>query len=213
MFGKIKKTLKEFDSMYSIAEKLYHMAILLIIFGFGSISGFLASITPILKGFGYFGVFLSFLVSILLIVLILYFYSSSILSREQSKYISLLSNTKTEINPLSEGFKDEIIHLEDLRLPLSEPQKNKTFRRCRLIGPLTIGILGGHYESCHFVQSGSTIALSSKVDGPVHLPGVLIFENCSFYECVFVHVTIITTQDIAKLFKNTTPGVHVVGLE
>lgn len=213
MFAKIKSTLKEFDSMYSIVEKFYHLAILFIIFGFGSVSGFLASVTPILKGFGYFGVFVSFLLSIFIIILILYFYNCSILSREQSKYFSLLSTTKVEINPLSEGFTDEIIHLEDLRLPLSESQKNKTFRRCRLVGPLTIGILGGHYESCHFVQSGSIIALSSKVDGPVQLPGVLLFENCSFYECVFVHVTIITTQDIARVFKKTTPGVHVVGLE
>ncbi|ENK7103017.1 hypothetical protein ABKV33_07695 [Enterobacter ludwigii] len=211
MFRKIKDSLKEFDSMYSIAEKLYHLVVVLIILAFGSVSAFLSIITPALKSIGYFGAFIFFLLSALTIVLVLYFYNSSVLLREKGKYYSTLSNIKVETNPLAENFKDQVIHLEDLRLPMGEVQKDKTFRRCRLVGPLTIGILGGNYNGCQFIQSGSTLAIPN-INRVIHLPGVLTFENCNFQDCVFLQVTIITTQQIGELFKANTPGADVIGL-
>jgi len=210
---KISGSLKEFDSYYSIAEKFYQILIFLIIFGGGSgITSLMAYFDPYFSSYGAFGYTVIFLFSSLTIFASLYFFKGSKANSAKKKYFESLSQKGADINPLLENFSDQVIYLEDLRLPLSDPQLKKTFRRCHLVGPLTIGILGGSYNGCGFRNSGHTLALPEFIDGPIFLNGVLLFQECTFIECTFIEVTVITTHQIGQLFKDQVPGSMVIGL-
>ncbi|WP_354692686.1 hypothetical protein [Phytobacter sp. RSE-02] len=207
----ILKKLKSLDPYFSVAERIYKLLAFIVIFFGGSIAGVLARAAPFYKDIGLFGVFAIALIASLLLAATFYMFKRALLAGAQQKYYNNLLEVKSDVNPLAENFSDAIIHLVDLRLPVLEAQQNKTFRRCRLVGPLTIAILGCSIEHSNFSNCGDVIALPD-IQELVHLNGALVFLNCSFYKCTFTEVTVITNQQSAKAFKENIPGINVIGL-
>lgn len=208
---KILKGLKSLDPYLSIAERMYNLLAFIVIFSGGSIAGILARAAPFYNNIGLFGVFAIALIASLLLAATFYMFKKALLAGSQQKYYNNLLEVKSDVNPLAENFSDAIIHLVDLRLPVLEPQKHKTFRRCRLVGPLTIAILGGSIEHSEFSNCGDVIALPDIQD-KIFLNGALVFVNCSFFNCTFTEVTVITNQQAARAFKENMPEIKVIGL-
>lgn len=141
------------------------------------------------------------------ISLIFYFIKSAILKQTESDLNRLLSVPRSTINPLSESFRDVVIAVEDLRLPRLQLHENKHFKRCKFVGPASIGILGGTYVNDSFNDCGDIIALPENV----YLTGIIVLKNCTVEECEFIRTTIFTDQNTAKGFVKI-PGAKVKGI-
>ena len=117
-----------------------------------------------------------------------------------------LARPHSVVNPLADSFVNQIIKLPDLYLPRRQVHTNKQFKRCKIVGPGAIAILGGSYVRTGFVEAGSIIVL------PEHtlLTGVLVLENCIVEECEFIGVTVLTNKQAGEQFKKM--GTEVVGL-
>lgn len=212
MLKRIRSGLKEFDSSFSVAEKLYQTAQFIIIsLGGTGVLGLLAWMDPYFKKIGYLAYGLVFIVCAFLFFSMLYFYKMAKLITIKERYYINLSEQKTNINPLSDSFSDLVVNLEDLRLPLNESHVNKTFRRCKLKGPMAMLIGGGVVNNNNFVKCGEFIKLPAGKDR-VDLTGVLAFINCTFVDCTFIETTIIVPHDVAISFQRDVRGVRFVNI-
>lgn len=123
----------------------------------------------------------------------------------EANYLASLSSPKSVINPLAEIFTDQVIYLPDLYLPRRQIHTNKVFKRCKLIGPGAIALLGGSYINSAFLETGSIILIA---DGS-SFTGVLLLEKCSFENCEIIGITILTNHSAALEFKKM--GAHIAG--
>lgn len=197
-----------FETGLSAAEWMWRIATVLFIGGSGTISAFLAKADPLLKQLGpiywvYIGLLMSFVVSI-----IFYLTKYAILMQSQADFNRIMSTPRSTINPLLDSFKDAIISVEDLRMPLSQLHENKHFKRCKFVGPSAIAIIGGSYISTGFAETGDVIALPENV----FLTGIVVLKNCTVEECMFIRTTIFTDQNTAKGFAANVPGAKVKGI-
>ncbi|WP_318378834.1 hypothetical protein [Enterobacter sp.] len=209
---KIIDRLEKFESLSSISERMYNIInFLLTLLGSTTLLGLLRYIDPYFKSKSYLFFFGAVVLLSLIVFAMLYLFKAAKYKQAKENYLRVLSETKLQINPLEEVFEKQVIYLEQLRLPLNEPQKNKTFRHCRLIGPLTIFIYGGNFSHCGFMQSGDVIALPANED-VVNLAGVLILQECNLFECTFVNVTILVPQHVGRMMQENLPGCRVIGL-
>lgn len=212
MFKRIKGGLKEFDTSYSIAEKIYQILQFLIIsLGGTGVLGLLAWMDPYFKKIGYLAYGLVFLLCGVLFFSMLYFYKMAKLSTLKESYYMSLTERKSDINPLGDSFSDLIIHLEEMRLPLNEHHQNKTFRRCKLIGPMAILIGGGTLTQSNFSYCGEFIKLPEGKNA-VELSGVLTFLNCTFVNCTFIETTVIVPHEVALALQKDIKSAKFVGL-
>lgn len=212
MFKRVRNGLKEFDSSFSIAEKLYQIIqFLLISLGGTGVLGLLAWMDPYFKKIGYLAYGLVFLLCAVLFFLMIYLYKMTRLSTLKENYYLSLTQKKSDINPLSESFSDQVINLEDLRLPLNEPHNNKTFRRCKLIGPMAILIGGGTITRSGFSVCGEFINLPEHKEY-VELGGVLTFLHCSFIDCTFIQTTVIVPHAMALTIQMDMQDARFVSL-
>lgn len=212
MFKRVRNGLKEFDSSFSIAEKLYQIIQFLIIsLGGTGVLGLLAWMDPYFKKIGYLAYGLVFLLCAALFFLMLYLYKMTRLSTLKENYYLSLTEKKSDINPLSESFSDQVIYLEDMRLPLNEAHNNKTFRRCKLIGPMTILIGGGAITHSEFRFCGEFIKLPEHKEY-VEFGGVLTFLHCSFVDCTFIETTVIVPHAIALTMQKDMQDARFLNL-
>ncbi|MEP9266845.1 hypothetical protein [Enterobacter asburiae] len=200
---------KEINTAYAIVEKMVKLSISLLILSGGSLAWILASLDPFFKDMTYFRGFLIFVIFILLLSLVVYLINLATESSATRKYYNSLTTISSNINPLNETFEDLIINLEDLRLPLNKVHENKRFKRCHLVGPMTIAMISGSLTNSHLDVCHEIIALP---EGKVILPGVIKFLNCTFIECTFVQVTIMTNPGTAKQMQDMHPNQKVIGL-
>ena len=196
-----------FETGLSAAEWARRIVTLLFIGGSGTLTAFLAKADPVLKEFGIIYWVIIGVVTSLIVALIFYFNKSSNLKQSEADLNRMLSVPRSTINPLSETFKDLIIPVEDLRLPRIQLHENKHFRRCKFVGPASIGIIGGTYRSDSFHDCGDIIALPENVN----LTGIIVLKNCTVEECEFIRTTIFTDQKTAKGFASV-PGATVKGI-
>lgn len=201
---------KELNTAYAIGEKLYKFTVFMLVFSGGSLAGLLASFDPFFKNMTFFRYFLVIILFVFLLSLIFCFINYSAASSAKKKYFNSLAITNSNVNPLSETFNDLMINLEDLRLPMSEVHKNKRFKRCHLVGPMTIALISGNLSNSNLDFCEEIIALPEG--GYLYLPGVIKFLDCTFLECTFVQVTIMTTAGTAKAIKDLNPKQKVIGL-
>ncbi|MFL4290724.1 hypothetical protein P9445_01425 [Enterobacter asburiae] len=201
---------KEINTAYAIGERLVKFFIFILVFSGGSLAGVLASFDPFFKEMTYFRYFLLIVIFSFLLSLVFYFINLASSSTAKKKYYNSLSTSSDNVNPLNETFNDLMINLEDLRLPMNEVHKKKRFKRCHLVGPMTIAVIGGHLSDSSLNFCDEIIALPE--DGHFYLSGVIKFLECTFIECTFVQVTIMTSQGTAKEMKKMNPGQVVIGL-
>ncbi|MBR7679953.1 hypothetical protein [Acinetobacter nosocomialis] len=121
----------------------------------------------------------------------------------EANYLSTLSTPKSTINPLSDVFTDQIIYLPDLYLPRMQMHKNKVFKRCQIVGPGCIAILGGSLIRTNFFENGSILLLPNRST----VVGAIAFETCIFEDCEIMNTTILINYEIRQAFVDF--GAHV----
>lgn len=200
-------SLSIFETGLSAAEWGWRIFTLLFIGGSGTITALIAKADPILKNLGpiywiSIGVIIALITST-----IFYLIKSAALKQSLADLHRTIASPKDSINPLLENFKDTIIPIEDLRLPLIQLHEDKHFKRCQFVGPGAIAITGGTYSNNGFAACGDIVALPNDLQ----LTGVVVLKNCTVQECEFIKVTILVDQHTAKEFSKA-PGAIVKGI-
>lgn len=111
------------------------------------------------------------------------------------------------VNPLEESFKDLIIPVEALRLPLKQLQENKHFKRCKFIGPGVMTLMSSSLRNTDFTDCGDIIPVP---DG-AFVTGVVALKNCTVEDCEFIRVTLLLHENEAQSIAKAVPGAHVAG--
>lgn len=202
--GKLWSSISIFETGLSAAEWVWRIATLLLIGASGTITAFLAKADPLLKELGpIYWVAVGLLTS-LIVTVVFYIFKQANLKQAEADFVRVMATPRNSINPLSESFKDSVIPIEELRLPTLQLHENKHFKRCKLVGPAAIAILGGTYKNSNFKECGDIIALPEDV----YLTGIIVLKNCIVEECDFIRTTIFTDQNTAKGFASV-PGVRI----
>lgn len=208
----IKKFLNSLKSGAEWAELLWKIiALILVIFG-TTATALLAKASTQINQLGSFVWVAVGIISCLIFTLIVYLVnlskkknSETNMLNVEANYLASLASPKSSINPLSEVFQDQVIYLPDLYLPRKQLHKNKLFKRCKIVGPGAIALLGGSYMNSSFSETGSIIVLPDET----MLTGVLVLENCTVDECELIGVTILTNEIAGQAFKKM--GAHLAG--
>lgn len=184
----VNKFFSFFDRGLTWADLLWRLVTFIIVLFGGTTAALLAKASELFKGSSPFvwltiGIFSTLILSSVFCLINI--------SRKQAanaKYLSLLSSPISTINPLMNTFEDKIIKLSDLQLPLNQIHKFKHFRRCKIVGPGTIAMLGGTYSNSGFINCGDIIMV------PEHtfLTGVIGLDSCTIESCELIDITIIT---------------------
>lgn len=126
---------------------------------------------------------------------------------KKKEEVALERTRELIVNPLEESFKDLIIPVESLRLPLTQLQENKHFRRCKFVGPGTIAFLGSTFRNTGFLDCGDIL----PVPEGTYLTGVVALKNCTVEDCEFIRVTLLLSEKDADYMAQQVPGAHVAG--
>ena len=161
---------------------------------------FLDSIHAVLGGLTY--VTLFFVGAFLTLGLILlHRKAQEMVSKEE--YNRKLANLNTsKINPLATLFEDQVIAIEDLRLPVMQMHEGKIFRRCEFVGPGAICLNGGKVRHNRMYTTGSFIPISM----PCQLTGFLVFQECIFENNEFHRIQFMGDADLGNAL-----GLHIAG--
>lgn len=195
-----------FESNLSAAEWAWRLITLAIIAGGGTTAAFLARGTELFLSAGPLAWVAIGLLSALLVALVFLLVKLGYKQTAEAEYLRSLSVPKSQVNPMAESFTDLVIHLPDLYLPRRQVHSHKQFKRCKLVGPGAIAMLGGTYVRTGFVESGSPIVLPENT----MLTGVLVLENCTVEDCEFIGITLLMNKPAGEAFK--AMGAPVVGM-
>jgi hypothetical protein len=205
--GRFWASVSLFESSLSAAEWAWRIATVLLIGGSGTLGSLIARADPFFKQLGpsyWLGVGVA---TALAAAIVLFLVKAAALKQAETELNVALSSPKSFINPLATSFQDTIVRLEDMRLPTVQLHENKHFKRCKLVGPAAVAILGGTYVNSGFLDCGDVVALPDNVS----LTGIIVLKNCTVEECEFIRVSIFTDKNTAKGFA-TIQGASVKGL-
>lgn len=174
MFKKLFGAIDIFGSHLSAAEWAWRIITFAVVAGGGTTAGFLSKSSELFSTAGPLGWMFVAVCTSGAIALIFFFIKLGNRQSAEANYLQVLSQPKSGINPLAENFADQIIYLPDLFLPQKQLHSNKQFKRCKLVGPGAIAILGGTLNRCEFDECGTLIVIPEDSI----LTGVLVLENC-----------------------------------
>ena len=195
-----------FESNLSAAEWAWRILTLLTVAAGGTTAGLLAQASEWFQKLGPIAWFGIALLSALLIAVIFYLVKLGRLRAVEARFLEVVAQPRATINPLSEAFSDQVISLSDLYLPRYQPHSNKHFKRCKIVGPGAIALVGGTIIKNDFFQVGSVIVIPQNS----HLTGVLVLDNCTIEQCEFIGTTILVNEHGGRAFL--AMGAKVVGL-
>ena len=195
-----------FESNLSAAEWAWRLVTILVVIGGGTTTGLLAKGTELFRDAGILAWLSIGLLTALVIALIFFLLKMGAQQSAEANYLQQISIPKNSINPLFDSFTDQVIHIPDLYLPRRQVHSNKQFKRCKLVGPGAIAMLGGTYINTRFLEAGSPIVLPNNT----MLTGVLVLENCTVEDCEFIGVTLLVNEQAGKAFQ--IMGAPVVGM-
>jgi len=196
-----------FATNMSAADWLWRLLTIGIVAGGGSITGIFASKSVFFQELGVVAWIAVGLICSISLGLIFYLISSALNQSAIAEYTRSVSTPKDHINPLLDSFKDQIIPIEELRLPGVQLHENKHFKRCLFVGPASVALMGGTYVSSSFVDCGNILAVP---DG-TKLVGVVVLKNCTIEECEFHRITILADENQASTMSKKIPGFRVGG--
>jgi hypothetical protein len=195
-----------FESNLSAADWAWRLVTLMVVAGGGTTAGLLARGSELFRAAGPLSWFVIGIIGAVLVALIAFLVNLARRQSAEAAYLQVMSQPRGRVNPLSESFVDQVIYLPDLYLPRRQVHSNKQFKRCKLVGPGAIAMLGGTYIRTNFVEAGSPIVLPDNTI----LSGVLVLENCTVEDCEFVGITLLINRIAGDEFKKM--GAPVVGM-
>lgn len=195
-----------FESNLSAAEWAWRIITLVVVAGGGTTAGLLAQGTQLFEGLGAIGWLGIGLITALVLATIFMLVNMGRRQSAEANYMLALSQVRSKINPLADSFSGQVIYLPDLYLPRRQVHSNKQFKRCTIVGPGAIALLGGSYIHTGFIEAGSLIVLPEKT----MLTGVLVLENCTVEHCEFIGITLLLSKQAGEAFL--AMGAPVVGM-
>jgi hypothetical protein len=195
-----------FESNLSAIEWGWRLFTLALVSGGGTTAALMARGNVFLRNLGILSWLLIGLLTSYAIAILLYLIKLGNRQTAEAAYLAALSSPKGSVNPMLENFVDQVIYLPDLYLPRLQVHENKQFKRCKLVGPGAIAIIGGTYKSTSFIEAGSIVVLPNDTK----LVGVLVLKNCTVENCEIIGITILVDKNSAQAF--TRMGAHVVGV-
>lgn len=195
-----------FESNLSAAEWAWRIFTFFVVAGGGTTAGLLARGTELFKAAGPIGWFAVGILSAILVAIIFLLVNIARRQSAEAVYMQALAQPKGNINPLAESFSDQVIYLPDLYLPRRQVHTNKQFKRCKIVGPGAIAMIGGTYVNNVFLEAGSPIVLPESI----MLTGVLVLENCTVENCEFIGITLFVNRQAGEAFIKM--GAPVVGM-
>ncbi|AQV16898.1 hypothetical protein [Acinetobacter pittii] len=206
----MKKLFKNFKVNAEWAELIWKIFSLILILSGTTATAFLAKASKEISELGPFIWVIITIISAFLYTCMLYLISLSKKKTAEANelnikanYLASLSIPKSTINPLSEHFIDQIIHIPDLYLPEVQLHKNKVFKRCKIVGPGAIAIFGGVIDSNKFHACGSFLVLPYDS----YITGILVLENCTLENCEIIGITLLIQPHMIDTYKNM--GAHI----
>jgi len=208
MKNKIFDSINIFATSMSAAEWAWRLLTVLVIGGSGTITGFFASKSPFFKELGMLVWIAIGLIGAISVSLIFYLIKSAQNQAAMAEYTRSVSQPKSRVNPLLESFKDQIIPVEELRVPGIQVHENKHFKHCKFVGPAAIAIVGCRMIKTNFIDGGDIISLPNNTV----LTGIIVLKNCTVEDSVFYRITMMVNEDNAKNMAANMPGIRIAGL-
>lgn len=203
---KFFKAVSVFESGASAAQIFGSIIWLLLVGGSGTVTGWLAKNAPIIAQFGPVAWVAAGLLAGIVVAVILAIMQWANRQVRYGEYLTALSATTSQINPLGLTFENQIIKIADLYLPEQILHKNKRFDNCKFVGPGAIAFLGGHLERNGFQGCGDVITVNDA-----NITGIPVLDGCTITNCSFIRVTCVADKGTARGMKEA--GFPVSGLD
>jgi hypothetical protein len=208
MKNKIFESISIFATGMSAADWAWRLVTIAIIGGSGTLTGFFASESPLFKELGILAWVAIGLIGAISVSLIFYLVKAAQNQSAMAEYTHSVSQPKNRVNPLQESFKDQIIPVEELRVPGVQVHENKHFTRCKFVGPAAIAIMGCRMINTSFIEGGDIIPLPENT----FITGIIVLKNCTIEGCEFFRTTMMINEHDAKHIADSVPGIKVAGL-
>jgi hypothetical protein len=207
MKNKLFNSITVFTTGMSAIDWFWKLFTLLIIGGSGTTSAILASESPFFKELGAVAWIFVGLVCGLSVTLIFYLIKSAESKSAHAEYTRSVSQPKNHVNPLNNTFKDQLIPIEELRIPGVQIHENKHFKGCSFVGPGSIALLGGNFVRTNFNEIGDIIPIPDNT----YLTGIILLKNCTVEDCNFYRTTIMVSATQADQMAAAVQGIRVAG--
>jgi hypothetical protein len=208
MKNKIFESINIFATGMSAADWAWRLITIAIIGGSGTLTGFFASESPLFKELGILAWVAIGLIGAISVSLIFYLVKAAQNQSAMAEYTHSVSQPKNRVNPLQESFKDQIIPVEELRVPGVQVHENKHFTRCKFVGPAAIAIMGCRMINSSFIDGGDIIPLPENT----FITGIIVLKDCTIEGCEFYRTTMMISERDAKNIADSIPGIKVAGL-
>lgn len=202
----MNKLFNFFDRGLTWADWLWRLVTFLIVIFGGTTAALLAKASELFRNSSPLIWFFIGIITAFVLTLTFYLFNLSRKQAASAKYLNSLSTPSSNINPLLAIFEDKVIKLSDLELPLNAAHEQKVFKRCKIIGPGTLAILGSTLNEGGFIECGDVIA----VPPGIHLPGVMVLKNCTLNQCHLINMTIVTINNQSEINNFTILGMRVI---
>jgi len=207
MKNKLWDSITIFETSMSAAEWAWRLITLLFIGGSSAITAFFASDSPFFKTLGMPSWLAVGFIGAICVSLILYLIKAAQNQTAMAEYTRSVSQPKSRVNPLLHSFEDQLIPVEELRLPGVQIHENKHFKRCSFVGPAAIVLLGGTFVRTTFYEAGDVIPVPDNT----FCVGIVGLKNCTLEDCEFFRTTIITAKEQAEKMVQSVPGLKLAG--
>jgi hypothetical protein len=207
MKNKVMDSITIFATGMSAVDWAWKLLTIFIIGGSGTATGILAADSPFFRELGFVAWIAIGLICSISIALVFYLIRSAENQTAQTEYTRAVSQPKQHVNPLLDSFKDQIIPVEELRVPGVQVHENKHFKRCKFVGPAAIALIGGSFIRTSFNETGDIIPIPDNT----LLTGIIVLKNCTVEDCSFFRTTIMTNKDQAKAMVAAINGMKVAG--
>jgi hypothetical protein len=205
--NKFLNSISIFSNGMSTADWIWKLVTILLIGGSGTTTALLAADAPFFKDFGKLGWVVVGLICATIVTLIFYLIKSAESKPAHAEYTRSVSQPKNHINPLQDSFKDQIIPIEELRVPGVQVHENKHFKGCSFVGPAAIALMGGNFVNTNFNETGDLIPLPENT----FLTGIIVLKNCTVENCTFYRTTLMVSEQQAKHMAAAVQGLKIAG--
>ena len=205
--SKFLNSITIFSTGMSTIDWVWKLVTIFFIGGSGATTALLAADAPFFKDFGKVGFILIGLFCAMIVTLIFYLIKLADSKSAHAEYTRSVSQPKKHINPLLDSFKDQIIPIEELRIPGVQVHENKHFKRCSFVGPAAIAFVGGSFIKTNFNETGDIIPLPENT----YLTGIIALKNCTVEDCNFYRTTLMVSEGQALQMAAAVPGLRIAG--
>ena len=191
-----KGKIGRFAEFLDLAERALHWwPIVIGTIGTGGFAGWAAHATNWLNDYGPITWVMCAIFGSILFMFFYWLWAASRLWTAKAAYTREITTRPHSINPLQAHFEKQKINVSDFFSPFNIVNKGKSFNGCRIHGPGAIALLNGCALRGNGFMACDLVLVTSEP-----LLAVTAFEDTTFSDGEFFHLTIFINQHTADLF-------------